>query len=476
MILKRFYDEKLAQASYLIGCSACGEALVIDANRNVEQYLAAAKAERVKITHVSETHIHADYVSGTRELAARTGARIYLSAEGGADWQYGFAADPNVTSLRDGDSFKVGNIRIDIWHTPGHTPEHIIFFITDGAAADKPIGVITGDFVFVGDVGRPDLLEKAAKVAGTMEAGARQLYQSLERFKELPEYLQVWPGHGAGSACGKGLSAIPHSTVGYERMFNWAFNASDERDFVQQVLSGQPDPPKYFAQMKRINRDGPRVLGPYARPTALEPAHLGGLLAQHATIVDTRPAFAFARKHVPGTINIPLDNSFTTWAGWLLSYEQPFYLIVDEQSVDEAVKALTMIGLDTVGGTFNPSVIDHWAKPDVVPQTRVPELAEQLGRGTVHVIDVRNDNEWSSGHLAGAQHIPLGQLVDRLDEIPRDQPIVVHCQSGARSAIGASLLRAHGIDQVSNLGGGMIEWLRLGQPVVTPNAAEASAA
>src|SRR5688572_8202968 len=210
MILKRFYDEKLAQASYLLGCSVTGQALVIDPNRDVEPYMKAAAAERVRITHVTETHIHADFVSGTRELATRTGATMLLSAEGGADWQYGFRADKDVQLLHDGDRFSVGNIKIEVRHTPGHTPEHIIFFVTDGAAADKPIGVVTGDFVFVGDVGRPDLLEKAARVKGTMADSARQLFASLQTFKQLPDYLQIWPGHGAGSACGNGLSSMPH--------------------------------------------------------------------------------------------------------------------------------------------------------------------------------------------------------------------------------------------------------------------------
>ena len=235
MILKRFYDDGLAQASYLIGCSATGQALVIDPNREIEQYLEVARAERVRITHVTETHIHADFVSGTRELAARTGATMLLSAEGGADWQYEFRNDPGVQLLRDGDRFPIGNVVVQVMHTPGHTPEHIIFFITDGAAADKPIGVVTGDFVFVGDVGRPDLLERAARVQGSMTQSAHALYQSVQRFKQQPDYLQIWPGHGAGSACGKGLSAIPHSTVGYERMFNWAFADQDEATFISHT-------------------------------------------------------------------------------------------------------------------------------------------------------------------------------------------------------------------------------------------------
>jgi len=271
MFFKRFYDTKLAQASYLIGCQQTGEALVVDPNRDVEQYVTAADAEGLRVTHVTETHIHADFVSGARELAARTGARLLLSDEGDAEWKYAYAAGAKARLLKDGDSFMVGNVRIEALHTPGHTPEHLSFLVTDMPAAAGPWGILTGDFVFVGDVGRPDLLERAAGVGGTMDAAARTLFRSLQRFKLQPDWLQIWPGHGAGSACGKGLSAIPHSTVGYERRFNWAFGVNDEAEFGRMVLAGQPEPPKYFGIMKRLNREGPRLLGGL-RPRRTGPA------------------------------------------------------------------------------------------------------------------------------------------------------------------------------------------------------------
>ncbi|MCE2803269.1 MAG: MBL fold metallo-hydrolase, partial [Gemmatimonadetes bacterium] len=261
MFLKRFYDDGLAQASYLLGCAKTGEAIVIDPNRDLQPYLDTAAAEKLTITHVTETHIHADYVSGSRELAQRAGAKLFLSAEGGPDWQYAFAKEAGAVLVHDGDIITVGNITIEVMHTPGHTPEHLSFLVTDTAAANEPIGIATGDFVFVGDVGRPDLLEKAAGVANTMAAGARQLYQSLERFRALPDFVQVWPGHGAGSACGKSLGAIPTSTVGYEKRFNWGVGTTSETAFIAGVLEGQPEPPLYFAEMKRINRDGPAILG-----------------------------------------------------------------------------------------------------------------------------------------------------------------------------------------------------------------------
>ncbi|HEV8149779.1 MAG TPA: MBL fold metallo-hydrolase, partial [Gemmatimonadales bacterium] len=294
MLFIRLFDERLAQTSYLIGCGASGTAVVIDPNRRVDQYIAAAEEKGLRITAVTETHIHADFVSGVRELAARTGATLYLSGCGPREWQYEFGKDPGVTLLRDRDSFRVGNVELQAVHTPGHTPEHLCFLITDTATATAPIGAATGDFVFVNDVGRPDLLEKAAQLQGTADAGARQLFRSLQWFKTLPDHLQIWPGHGAGSACGKGMSAVPQSTVGYERRFNWAFGVDAEAEFVRQVLAGQPEPPRYFGRMKRLNRAGPPILGAVSPPERVAEHRLESLLVAGAVIVDLRPATEFA--------------------------------------------------------------------------------------------------------------------------------------------------------------------------------------
>src|SRR5215210_473366 len=223
MIFKRFYEPKLSQASYLLGCPASREALVVDPNRDLEQYLQAADVEGLRITHVTETHIHADFVSGARELAHRAGARLYLSDVGGNDWSYQYAVESKAVLVKDGSEFKVGAVEIRVLHVPGHTPEHLAFLVTDAETASEPMGALTGDFIFVGDVGRPDLLERAAQAKGTMEASARQLFRSLQRFRGFPDYLQIWPGHGAGSACGKALGAVPQSTLGYEKRFSWAF-------------------------------------------------------------------------------------------------------------------------------------------------------------------------------------------------------------------------------------------------------------
>ncbi len=472
MLLKRIYDTKLAQASYLVGCSATGEALVIDPNRDVEQYLRAAAEEGLRVTHVTETHIHADFVSGSRELAQRVGARLLLSDEGDADWKYQFAQEAGATLLHDGDQFMVGNLRFDVMHTPGHTPEHLTFIVTDTPATDQPMAAFTGDFIFAGDVGRPDLLEKAAKVEGTMVAGAKTLYASLERFKSLPDYLQLHPGHGAGSACGKALGAIPSTTLGYEKLANWGLTVNDEAEFVQMVLAGQPEPPKYFAEMKRINKEGPAMLGSLPEPERMASIELSRALEQGELVIDTRSAEAYAKGYVPGTINVPLNKSFSTWAGWLVPYDRDFYLIVDGDAAraTDAARDLAMIGLDRLAGWWSADALQVWSEDGrtlaQVPQMDVTELANRVRRDEVTVIDVRGRAEWEAGHVPGVENIPVGYLGDRLDEIPRDRPVAVHCQGGGRSAIAASLLRARGFENVSNVPGGFAAWQSAGNAVM----------
>ena len=345
------------------------------------------------------------------------------------------------------------------------------------------MGVLTGDFIFVGDVGRPDLLEKAAGVAGTMEASARALYASIERFRNaLPDFVQLWPGHGAGSACGKALGAVPQTTLGYEKLFNIGVAATDEAEFVQTILAGQPEPPKYFAEMKRINRDGPRLLGGFHCPPRMPENMLESLLADGAVVVDTRHAGDYASEHIAGTINIPQNRSFTTWAGWLVPYDRDFYLIVDEsctECLEEAVRDLAMIGLDRVAGYFDVQVLEAWRarrRPLAsVRQVDMKQVSAALEDDRVHVIDVRGRAEWEAGHMPGVQNIPVGYLRDRLDEIPRDRPVVLHCQSGGRSAIAASVLEASGITNVLNYTGGFSEWQAKGQPVVREEAVAAEA-
>jgi hydroxyacylglutathione hydrolase len=474
MILKRFYDPKLAQASYLVGCTISGEALVVDPNRDIAPYLEAARADSLRIAHVSETHIHADFVSGARELAHRTKARLYLSGAGGSEWQYDYTAPAGAIVLRDGTRFRVGKVDIEVLHVPGHTPEHLTFLVTDTSSASEAMGAFTGDFIFVGDVGRPDLLERAVNVRGTMEQSARQLFKSLQRFRSFPDFLQIWPGHGAGSACGKALGAVPQSTLGYEKRFNWAFGVRDETEFVRMVLAGQPDPPRYFAKMKQINKTGPRLLDGGKPPVRLPTGELAAALARGATVVDTRQAGEFKQGAVPGTINIPANRSFTTWAGSLLPYDEPFFLLTDAagaEMIDQLTRDLSGIGLDHVAGYFGPEALESWRSANdtlqVIPDLTLSEVREGLQTQQVTLVDVRGEDEWKSGHVPGSINVPVGKLDQQAGRLPRGRAIIVHCQTGGRAAIAASVLKAMGHDHVGVFAGGYAEWTAAGQPRVT---------
>ncbi len=471
MLLRYFYDEKLAQASYFVGCQETGEAIVIDPVRFVDPYLELAETEGMRIIATTETHIHADFVSGVRELAERTGATLFLSDNGGASWRHAFASEYRYTPLKDRSSFNVGNIQFQTLHTPGHTPEHISLLLTDRAAADQPMGVFTGDFVFVGDVGRPDLLEKAAGIAGSAEESARQMFHSLQQFKSFPDYLQVWPGHGAGSACGRDLGAVPSTTLGYEKLFNWAFGQNDETVFVGELLSGQPEPPRYFGVMKRVNRDGPPLLNEVNQAERLHFNHLESVIANGGLIVDTRPAGVFAANHIPGTLNIPHDSTFINWAGWLIEYDRPYYLITDPHLADSIIRDLGAIGLDNCGGYFETPAVRAWATAGHELQcynSAFPsQVVEQLERGEVAFVDVRSRAEWDEGHIPGAQHIMLGYLNDRIGDLPTDKPVIVQCRTGIRSAIGASILQSRGFSKVTNLMGGIRDWEAAGFAITT---------
>ncbi|WP_203363423.1 MBL fold metallo-hydrolase [Bacillus sp. REN10] len=460
MLLRYFYDEKLAHASYLVGCQKTGESVVIDASRDIEQYVEVAKKEGLRLTAAAETHIHADFVAGSREIADRFGAKLYVSDEGDENWKYQNLENIDHQLLKDGDQFKIGNLTLEVMHTPGHTPESISFILTDnGGGADRPMGIFTGDFVFVGDVGRPDLLEKAAGYEGTADVGAKQMFVSLERFKLLPDYLQVWPAHGAGSACGKALGAIPSSTVGYEKMFNWALQFNDEAAFVKALLDGQPEPPKYFAVMKRVNKVGPALFKDLQVPVeATDASALHGWL-ENDMVIDTRPASEFAERHIPGTINIPFNKSFTNWAGWLVNYEAPLYLLMEEGNLPDILKALRSIGIDNTAGYMNvQAALSQATELESYENIEPVAIKEAVEKGEITVLDVRNQTEWDEGHISGAIHVMLGTLPDRLDEVPNERPILVQCAAGGRSAIAASVLQAKGIKNVTNLLGGYSRW------------------
>ncbi|TWU04810.1 MBL fold metallo-hydrolase [Stieleria varia] len=466
MLLKYFYDEKLAHASYMVGCQRAQEAVIVDPGRDIEQYISMAEKEGVKIVAVAETHIHADYVSGARELADRVNAKLYVSDEGPAEWKYLYLEGYDSSLVRDGDHFMIGNIRFDVLHTPGHTPESVSFLLTDqGGGADKPMGIFTGDFVFVGSIGRPDLLEEAAGLMNTAEPGARELFHSSQRFKDLPEYLQVWPAHGAGSACGKGLGAIPSSTVGYEKRFNPALQFDDEDEFVRYILADQPEAPKYFAVMKRVNKEGPRILGAGHHHKMLDVTGLADAI-KSGTVVDLSPSPEFAKAHVPGTINIPM-GMLSAWAGWLVDYERPMYLICQPNQLEEAARLLHKIGVEQIKGAFDVSEVRSSGMATEVYSSGTPEdLSCGINEGEVKLIDVRSNEEWKEGHVEQAEHRFLGRLPQHLREFPSDQKLVVHCRSGARSAIAASVLQAAGFKNVVNLTGGYMAWKAAGLPSV----------
>lgn len=476
MFLRMVYDDKLAEAAWLIGCQRTGEAIVIDPERDVDRYEKIAAANGLRIVAVAETHIHADFLSGGRELAEK-GAKVYVSDEGDADWKYqwldkktgGGAYDHRL--LKDGDTFAVGNIEFKAIHTPGHTPEHICFMVTDrGGGADKPMGVATGDFVFVGDLGRPDLLESAAGFQGKADPSAHRLYQTVQKFMNWPDYLQVWPAHGAGSACGKALGAVPQSTVGYEKMFNASvLAAKTEQGFVNFILDSQPEPPLYFARMKRDNKAGPKVLGGVPKLSELSVDTLKKVVEKKALVIDTRPWAAFRVGHLPGALHLPLNNTFSTDAGSLIGEHEVIHLIIEPSRVDEAVRDLIRVGLDKFCGWYDAGKLDAFVTAGgrlaAIPEVTVDEARTMLDTKSPFLLDVRRKAEFVEGHIAGAANIAHTRLLSRLDEVPRDRHVLVTCRGGARSARACSLLRRHGYE-VTNLAGGMLAWESAKLPAV----------
>lgn len=470
MLLERIYDEDLAQASYIIGCQATGEAIVVDPRRDVDAYLDFAAKRGLRIAHVTETHIHADYLSGTRELAARTGARMHVSAEGGPDWSYG-EGFTDAERLHDGDSIVVGNVRLQAVRTPGHTPEHLSFLVTDGAQASDPGFMLTGDFVFVGDVGRPDLLDEAAGGVDTRFEGAKQLFASLrDRFLTLPDYVQVLPAHGAGSACGKALGAIPATTVGYERAFSWwapYLAADDEQGFVDELLSGQPDAHAYFARMKSQNRTGPALLGERAPLPERSTAAVRELLAADAAIlVDTRDQHAVHAGTVAGALNVPGADKAASYGAWVYDPEtesRPLVLLADDADEAERMRDhLVRVGIDAVEG--------YVRSLDGLPlaQPRLMQPEELDGLADVTLVDVRSRSEHADGHIPGSRHVSGGRALWHLDELPRGGTVITYCQSGVRNSVVASALRRAGVD-VIELDGSYAGWLRstAGEPATT---------
>jgi len=448
MFFKQIFEEKLAQYAYLIGCQIEGTAIVIDPMRDIKRYEDLAEINGLKIVAVAETHIHADYLSGVREFAEK-GVKLYVSDEGDADWKYEYVigSSYDYQLLKDGDQFNIGNIRFKAVHSPGHTPEHVSYMVTDGAATNQPMGILTGDFVFVGDVGRPDLLETAAGQVGVMEDSAKTLYKSLDIFKALPEYLQVWPGHGAGSACGKALGAVPKSTVGYEQKFNQSILSSiNEQTFVDFILDGQPEPPLYFARMKRDNKLGPKVLGDLPNPKKLEVKSMIELANdEHSVIIDTRNRTDFMKGHLKDSILAIMNKTFNTIAGSYVTEDQDIYLIIEDDKVEEAVVDLIRIGLDNIKGFATPAELLASEVPLVSTNTVTFEQTDAMMKsGGYILLDVRKKSEFDAGHGKDAINIAHTRLLERIDEVPIEKPVIVHCKSGARASASASLLERFG--------------------------------
>jgi hydroxyacylglutathione hydrolase len=456
----------LSILSYIVGDEKTGEAAVVDPTRDVEQYLEIARQQKLTIRYILETHVHADFVSGAVELKHRLHDQptIVCSGLGGEAWTPPYAD----RVVNDGDSVRLGQLRLQAMHTPGHTPEHICWALYDEKRdKDEPWLIFTGDFLFVGDVGRPDLLGEAQR-AELAEA----LHQSVfERIAHLPDHTEIYPGHGPGSLCGKAIGSRLSSTLGYERRNNAALQPAPQSQWTRTLLENMPLAPSYFKRMKQVNATGPAALGhelPGLERITADQLHARDCSA--CLVLDIRTKEAFAGAHVPGSINIPLGGSFATWAGWVLPADQPLTLVADDpDDVPEAVRHLIRVGLDHIDG-YLAGGIGAWEMAGYelaqLEPTSVQTLKDQLkGPTPPLVLDVRTDVEWQAGHIDGAMHIHGGELKDRLDELPKDRPIAVVCGSGYRGSIAASLLRREGHAPVMNVLGGMTAWQSAHLPV-----------
>jgi hydroxyacylglutathione hydrolase len=459
-MFRRFFEEGLAQSSYLVACDRTRQAVVIDPRRDITGYVSTARTEGLTITHAIDTHIHADFVSGSRELAA-IGAEVIAGPGAGLDY-------PHVEVAHRG-TMAVGDLELLFLHTPGHTPEHISIVGTHRSSGGEPPRVFTGDTLFVGAVGRPDLLGEAA-----MRHLADQLYDSLfNTLMQLPDDDEVWPGHGAGSLCGSGIGTAAHSTIGDERRTNPLLRHTSRESFVDAVLSDLPDTPPYFPRMKRLNKEGAPVLGlteGLLPPPPLSAADAASAAAEGAWILDLRSTGQHAAGHPHGSIGIASGSKIGYWAAWVVPAEAPVILLAaDAQHAAEARRQLSTVGLDEVAGWILGG-FDAWTAAGL-PVSRTPLLAAAAlhRRGEpadLTIVDVRSRREYARDHVPGALHIPLQELTSRLDALPRRQPIATMCEGGARSALAAGLLERAGVGDVSNVDGGMAAWRIIESPVV----------
>ncbi len=457
MILERFYNKALAQASYLIGCGITREAIVLDPTLEVDQYRAFAESRSLRIIAVAETHIHADFLSGSYALARQTEAALYVSGEGGDPSEYALQSDVQVHFLRDGDNIRIGDLRLDVIHTPGHTPEHLAFKLTQSEQSKEVMCIFTGDFLFVGDVGRPDLLEKASGQGGSMENAARELFASLQKCSSWPDHSIIWPGHGAGSACGKSLGSVPVSSIGYERLTNWALRVADESEFVQQVLENQPEPPAYFSRMKRLNREPSALALEHEKLWQIrEPGELQQIVGDGTLLVDIRSTAQFTQGHWRNSLHLPAGPNTVRWGGSAIDAETAFLLIADTQDLaDEIARQLSLIGLGPAIGWVDASGLIEGKLAglglDIVREVKPEDLPQQDGQ----LIDVRDPDEFEKEHIPGAVNWPLPRLRRMAQTSSADGPLILHCQSGPRSVIASSVLKQLGWGNVTVLKGGL---------------------
>ncbi len=458
MIWKQFYLGCLAHASYLVGSE--GEAAVIDPQRDVDQYLVEAEALGLRIKYVIETHLHADFVSGHRELAERSGAEIVFGQRAGAKFPH--------HGVKDGDEVRVGQVRLRFLETPGHTPESISILVIDPAAGDHPQKVLTGDTLFIGDVGRPDL---AGAAGYTPEAMAEMLYESLhQKLLKLDDQVEVYPAHGAGSMCGRNISKETSSTIGEQRRFNYALQPMSSAEFVRLMTSDMPEAPAYFAEDAARNRAGAAPLAALPRPAELSPADVQRLAGAGHLVLDVRNGAAFGTGHVPGALNIGLGGQFASWAGSLIPIGTPIILVAESPAqVDEAVMRLARVGIESVVG-FMGGGMAAWDQIGFtsasLPQMPVDELRHQMDEGRdLQLVDVRNPGEYSGGHAPGAVSAPLSTLAKHVGELDRGRPTAIICQSGYRSSAAASMLARNGFAPLYNVVGGTAAWIQSGYPV-----------
>jgi len=463
MYFEQFYLGCLAHASYMLGSE--GEAIVVDPQRDVDIYLKAAEEHNLKIRHIFETHLHADFVSGHKELASRTGATIYIGANAAA-------AFPHV-AVRDGFELRAGKVLLKVLDTPGHTPESICLLITDEEKSPNPWAVLTGDTLFLGDVGRPDL----STTHTPAELGSL-LYESLRRqLLALADDVLVYPAHGAGSLCGRNMRAERSSTIGTERLTNYALQIKSKEEFVRQLTTNLPTRPEYFLQDAEINRQGAPTLSDLPELPPISPAQLKSMLDDGVIALDVRPGDQFAHEHIPGSINIALSGQFASWAGTVLGLTARPVLIADSRDqLSEARLRLARVGLEDPRGYLNGGT-EAWTQAGFtlaeLPQITTQELHHRLRSDASQVLDVRRAPEWQAGHVEGATWWPLDNFKVSPPEIDRDRPIAVHCKSGYRSMIACSLLQRAGFKNVTNVIGGFDAWQEAKLPVQTQTAVEA---